>query len=137
MSFITELKGASESPNATGALYAGIVGLVISDLIPTPADAFYFNKERALRDKWKSGEIKPEEYWEKSASNYYLFNAAWWLFVGLATVYTKGSVNNKIVTLGALIGGGAVIATIYGNIQSDKKQLEEEAETKAASEVKK
>lgn len=126
MSVIQELKGVSGSQYATGALYAGLIGLFVSDLIPTPADAFYFDRERKLRDKWKSGEITPEQYWEKSASNYYLYNAAWWLFVGTATVMTKGSAENKLITMGALIGGGAVIGVIYSNIKKDKAQLEKE-----------
>ena len=126
MSLYNELKCVGSSQYATGALYAGLIGLFVSDLIPTPADAFYFDRERKLRDKWKSGEISPEEYWEKSASNYYLYNAAWWLLVGLATIYTKGMAENKIVTMGALIGGGAVIAVIHSNIQKDKNALAQE-----------
>jgi hypothetical protein len=128
MSLYAELKGVSESQYATGALYAGLIGLVVSDLIPTPADAFYFNDERKLRNRWKQGEIKPEEYWEKSASNYYLYNAVWWALVGLATIYTKGSAEDKILTMGSLIGAGAVISVIYTNIQKDKAELEREAQ---------
>lgn len=130
MSLYKEIKGISESPYATGALYVGLVGLLVSDLIPTPADAWYFNTERKLRDKWKGGEITPEAYWEKSASNYYLMNAAWWLLVGLATIYTKGDAENKIITMGTLIGGGAVLSVLYTNVQKDKLQLQKEEEAK-------
>lgn len=126
MGLYGEIKNVGASQYATGALYAGLIGLFLSDLIPTPADAFYFDRERKLRDKWKSGEISPEDYWEKSASNYYLFNAAWWLTVGLATIYTKGTAQNKIVTMGALIGAGAVIAVIHSNIRKDKIQISQE-----------
>jgi hypothetical protein len=128
MSLFDELKGVSESQYATGALYAGLVGLILSDLIPTPADALYFNRERVLRDKWKWGEIKPEAYWESSASNYYLLNVGWWILVGLATIYTKGTAENKIVTMGTLIGGGAVLAVLYTNVKKDKAQLAKESQ---------
>lgn len=127
MKFYEELKNVSESQFATGALYAGLIGLFVSDLIPTPADAFYFRDERILRDRWKKGEIKPEDYWEKSASNYYLYNAFWWIVVGLATIYTKGSAEDKLLTMSGIIGAGAVISVIYTNIQKDKAELQKEA----------
>lgn len=126
MSLYHELKGVSQSQYATGALYAGLLGLFLSDLIPTPADALYFASERKLRNRWKKGEIIPEEYWEKSASNYYLYNAAWWLLVGVATIYTKGTAEQKLMTMGGLIGAGAVVAVIYENIKKDKAELAEE-----------
>jgi hypothetical protein len=127
MSLYAELKGVSESQYATGALYAGLIGLLLSDLIPTPADALYFHHERTLRNRWKDNDILPNDYWEKSASNYYLYNAAWWALVGLATIYTKGTAEDKILTMGGLIGAGAVISVIYTNIQKDKADLEKEA----------
>jgi hypothetical protein len=130
MSLYSELRGVSDSQYATGALYAGLLGLALSDLVPTPADALYFDRERRLRDKWKSGEIAPDDYWEKSASNYYLFNAAWWLLVGLAVVYTKGSAEDKIVVMGGLIGAGAVISVIATNIQKDRMELLKEEQSK-------
>ena len=129
MSLYEELKGVSESQYATGALYAGLLGLMLSDLIPTPADALYFRDERKLRNRWKDSDILPEEYWEKSASNYYLYNALWWGLVGLAVIYTKGTAENKILTLGGLIGAGAVVSVIYTNIQKDKAELEKEKPT--------
>lgn len=127
MSLYQELKGVSESQYATGALYAGLLGLMLSDLIPTPADALYFRDERKLRNRWKEKDILPEDYWEKSASNYYLYNAIWWGLVGLATIYTKGSAEKKFLTLGGLIGAGAVAAVLYTNVQKDKAELAKES----------
>lgn len=124
MNFLTELKSVGNSQHATAGLYAGILGLALSDLIPTPADAFYFDRERKLRDRWKSGEITTDLYWEKNGSNYYLYNAAWWVLVGLAVVYTKGSVEDKLITMAGLIGAGAVVGVIVTNIHKDRLQLQ-------------
>ncbi len=58
MGLNSEIKGVSESKFATAALYSAGIGLVLSDIIPTPADAAYFWAEKKLRDKWKNGEIR-------------------------------------------------------------------------------
>ena len=47
---IDSIKEASKA-NAKGVLYAGLLGLLVSDILPTPADALYFYIERNLRDK--------------------------------------------------------------------------------------
>lgn len=133
MSLYGELQGVGESQYATGAIYAGLLGLFLSDLIPTPADALYFRDERKLRNRWKDRDILPEEYWEKSASNYYLYNAAWWALVGIATIYTKGTAEDKLLTLSGLIGAGAVISVIFTNIQKDKAELEKEQSTQTTT----
>ncbi len=124
MKVLAEINSVSHSQFATGALYAGVIGLMVSDLIPTPADAVYFNSDKKLREKRESGTLTPEEYLEKSASNYYVYNAVWWGLVALTTFYTKGSTETKLMVLCSLIGGGAVASVLYTNVKKDKQELD-------------
>lgn len=123
---IKSIKSGFKSEHANALLYAGLLGLILSDIIPTPADAVYFNVERNLRDKWKRGEIEPKQYWEKTAMAYYLLNPIWWTLVAGVTISIKGDATQKLKIAGALIGAGAVVAIIYKNIKKDEKQLEQE-----------
>ena len=121
-----EIGNASKGEYGAGVLYAGAVGLILSDIIPTPADALYFYTEKKLRDKWKNGEIAPEKYWKKTAMAYYLYNPIWWILV-LAVVYNiEGDLEKKAKIGLALAGAGAVIGIIYRNYSQDIKQIREE-----------
>ena len=93
--FFEEIGNASKGEYGAGVLYAGAVGLILSDIVPTPADALYFYTEKKLRDKWKNGEITPEQYWKKTAMAYYLYNPIWWILV-IAVIYNvPGDVSKK------------------------------------------
>jgi len=120
------VKSGLKSNESKAVLYAGLIGLIISDIIPTPADAIAFNIERKLRDAWKKGEITPSQYWRKKTIVYFSLNPIWWSLVALITINTKGDSEKKIKTLGWLIGGGALVSVIYKNIKKDKKDLADE-----------
>lgn len=121
-----EIGNASKGEYGAGVLYAGAVGLILSDIIPTPADAIYFYTEKKLRDKWKNGEITPEKYWKKTAMAYYLYNPIWWILV-LAVIYNiEGDLAKKAKIGLAIAGAGAVFGIIYRNYSQDIKQIREE-----------
>ena len=104
----------------TGVLYAGAIGLLLSDIIPTPADGLYFYAERKLKDKLESKLITPEQYWTRSALAYYGYNPIWWGLVLGAMVLTKGDYKQKAKVGLGIIGAGAVLGVIHKNIESDK-----------------
>ncbi len=118
------IKAALSGPHATGALYIGLLGLLLSDIIPTPGDALYFSLERKLRDEWKAGSITAKQYWARETTYYYGLNAAWWLIVILIAINIKGPVTRKMNFALAIIGIGAVSAVIYKNIHKDIVQQE-------------
>jgi len=121
-----EIGNASKGEYGTGVLYAGAVGLILSDIIPTPADALYFYTEKKLRDKWKNGEITPEKYWKKTAMAYYLYNPIWWILV-LAVMYNiEGDLAKKAKIGLAIAGAGAVVGMIYRNYSQDINQIRQE-----------
>lgn len=103
----------------TGLLYAGMLGLIASDIIPTGGDFLYFKKHKEWRDKWAKGELTSKQYWTRELLGYYTFNSGWWLMVGLAVYFTPKYENKLKVGL-ALIGTSAVAAIIYKNITKDE-----------------
>lgn len=130
----SEISKATDGKYGQGVLYAGAVGLILSDIIPTPADALYFYYERKLRNQWKAGTITPQNYWRKSVAAYYLLNPLWWTGVLATLYYVKGDVKQKAKVGLAVVGVGAVIGIIYRNytkdIQDAKKEVMDEIEPK-------
>ena len=110
-----KVKGAGEA-----VLYAGLIGLVLSDVIPTPADALYFRLMGKNKQKLERGEITPKQYWTRDALLYYGLNPLWWSLVLITVWKTKGEVNDKLKLLIALAGAGAVIGVISKNIKEEE-----------------
>jgi hypothetical protein len=108
--------------NKTGLLYAGMLGLILSDIIPTGGDAAYFYFHRKIRDKWAKGEYTSKQYWLREALAYYLLNSAWWAMVGAAVYFTPGNYKKKLQTGVILVGAGIAISVIAKNIGKDEKE---------------
>ena len=110
-----------ENNHKITVLYALGVGLLLSDLIPTPADAIYFNYQRNNKQKLEQALITPKQYWTRDAVGYYGFNAIWWTSVlGASFLIGKDFVQKRNLMIG-LLAGGAVIGVLHANIQKDKK----------------
>mgnify|MGYP006280113077 CR=1 FL=1 len=109
------------SIDKTKALYAVGIGLILSDVIPTPADALYFYRQRINKKKLESGEITPKQYWTRDAFGYYLYNPLWWSIVLGATITLGKSYEQKRNILIGLIAGGAVFGVLAKNIKEDEK----------------
>lgn len=110
-----------ESNNRTGLLYAVGIGLILSDIIPTPADALYFYRQRINKQKLEKGEITPKQYWSKDAFNYYALNPLWWALV-LGATYTLGKdYKQKRNILLGLLTAGVVVGVLSKNVKSDKE----------------
>lgn len=109
-------QGAGEA-----VLYAGLLGLLVSDIIPTPADAVYFRLQEKNKQKLDAGVITPKQYWTRDALMYYGLNPLWWSLVLVAVVNTKGGLDNKLKLGLGLIGAGAVIGVLSKNIREEEK----------------
>lgn len=116
-----EISTASKGGYGTAVLYAGMIGLLLSDIIPTPADALYFKLEQSNKKKLENNEITPKQYWTRDAVAYYGLNPIWWAIVLGITVSVKGDTAQKLKVAGALIGGGLVFGVLNSNIKKDKK----------------
>lgn len=111
-------KGAGEA-----VLYAGLIGLLLSDIIPTPADALYFRLMEKNKQQLEKKEITPKQYWTRDAALYYGLNPLWWLLVLGIVVKTKGGLDNKLKWGIGLVGAGAVLGVISKNIKEEERLL--------------
>jgi hypothetical protein len=105
--------------NESKILLAGGIGLILSDIIPTPADAWYFK----LQSKWKSEledkKITPKQYWTKNALAYYGLNPLYWSGILAITFAIGQNPREKLGIFAALLAGGAVIGVLSKNIKKD------------------
>ncbi len=115
------IQSAIKSGHGVGILYAGLIGLAVSDIIPTPADALYFYKQQRLKEKFAKKEITPDKYWFNEGANYYGLNLLWWLTVIGVVSITKGGLKRKASIGVGVIAAGAVIGVIALNIKKDKE----------------
>ena len=120
---IGTIKDAVKNKRAGEAvLYAGLLGLVVSDIVPTPADAIYFRLMEKNKQKLENNEISPRQYWTTDAMLYYVLNPLWWTLVLVAVVSTKGGLDQKLKIGIGIIGAGAVFGVINKNIKEEEKR---------------
>lgn len=97
------------------------VGLILSDIIPTPADALYLYQQRVDKNKLEKGELTPKQFWIRDVAGYYGYNTLWWaLIVGASFAIGKNYTQKRNILIG-LIAGGAVLAVVSKNIKKDEE----------------
>lgn len=126
---LNQIVEATEGHHGNAVLYAGAVGLLLSNIIPTPADALYFHREKKLKEKWDNKEITSEKYWQKTATAYYVYKPIWWGLVITAMYFTKGDVKDKAKIGLMIVGVGAVVGIIYRNYTKDIQNVRREVLT--------
>lgn len=131
---LKDIFAASQSKHATGVLYAGAVGIIMSDFIPTPAEVVYYYTEKNLHEKWKAGKISPEKYYRGTYAARTFGKTAWWLGVLTAVYFKKGDANQKAMFGLALVGAGMISGVIYKRMNRDfsdvKREVMAELESK-------
>lgn len=120
---VKSIDKAIASGHGNAILYAGAIGLLLSDVIPTPADAVYFRLQGINKAKLEKKEITPKQYWTRDALAYYGLNPIWWGLVLGAMVLTKGDFTKKAKVGIGIIAGGFVIGTLHKNIREEEKKL--------------
>ena len=104
----------------TKILAAVGVGLILSDIIPTPADAVYFSMQQKNKEKLQNKEITPAQYWTRDALAYYGLNPLWWILVlGISLGLGKNFMQKRNILIG-LAAGGIVVGVILRNIKKDE-----------------
>lgn len=116
------INSAVKSGHGNAVIVAGFLGLVLSDIIPTPGDALYFHRQQVLKSKLEKKEITPKQYWIKDATGYYLYNSVWWALVFGVVMLSKGSFDQKLKLGIALSGTGVVIGVLAKNIKKDNNE---------------
>jgi hypothetical protein len=118
------ISSAIKGGHGNAILYATALGLLLSDVIPTPADALYFNLQQKNKAKLEAKEITPKQYWTRDAIYYYGLNPLWWSLVLGAIYFTKGDYTKKAKVGLGLLATGFVVAVIHKNIKKDEKLIE-------------
>jgi hypothetical protein len=129
-----EILKSSEGRHSDGVLYAGAVGIILSDIIPTPAEAVFYYRERDLKQKWEEGKITPQQYYRGSYKSLHIAKSLWWIGVLGAMYFKKGTTQKKAMFGLALVGGGAIAGIIYRNMRKDFDEVK--ADVKAELEPK-
>lgn len=108
---------------STGALYIALLSAAAGSLIPSPADAFIFWRQREDKEEWVKGEISSKQYWGRQLLWYYTASPLWFgaLFAG---VYFFGkTTKQKLMIATAVVGGGAIIGVVAHNIEKDERLI--------------
>ncbi len=127
MSAHNQIKSLMTGDHAVAGLYVALLGAILGDLIPTPADPLYFWYTRRLRIQMENKEITPGQYWAKETAAYYFFNSGWWLLVLIVAISIKGDLRRKATVVGGVLGAGAMIGVIYKNITKDTEYFKNKA----------
>ena len=117
---IKSITSAINSGHGNAVLYAGALGLILSDVIPTPADAIYFSLQQKNKAKLEAKELTPKQYWSRDAIMYYGLNPLWWSLVFGAVYLTKGDYNQKLKVGFGLLATGVVVGVLNKNIKKDE-----------------
>jgi hypothetical protein len=117
---VKPISNAVKEGHGEAVLYAGAIGLLVSDIIPTPADSVYFYFQQKNKKKLEENQITPKQYWQREAFWYYTANPIWWSLVLSALYFTKGTLNNKVKVGLGIVAAGAVIGVINKNIKKDE-----------------
>lgn len=106
----------------TKLLIATGVGLVLSDIMPTPADAVYFKLEEKWKNQLEDGVIDAKQYWRKNALAYYGLNPIWWSMVLGSTLLFGKTFEQKLGIFAVLLSGGAIFGVLNKNIKQDTER---------------
>lgn len=123
---VNSFKSAISSGHGNALLYAGAIGLLLSDVIPTPADGLYFSLQQKNKAKLEAKEITPKQYWTRDAIYYYGLNPLWWGLVLGALYYTKGDYTQKAKVGVGILAFGVVLSVIHKNIKKDEELLKKQ-----------
>jgi hypothetical protein len=126
---IKSIKSAVSSGHGNAILYAGAIGLLLSDVIPTPADGLYFSLMQKNKAKLQANEITPKQYWTRDAVLYYSLNPLWWSIILGAMIYTKGNYTKKAKVGLGILATGVVLSVLHKNIKKDEELMQKKLTT--------
>ena len=107
--------------NKKQVMLAAGLGLIASNIIPTPGDAMYFYRKKKNIEKLNKNELTPTEFWSKDAFGYYFYNSAWWaLILGGSMFLATDLKQPKVKTFVVLTGLAAVATVLYNNTRNEK-----------------
>lgn len=107
--------------NGNALLFTAIAAAAIANIMPTPADYFYFKAQSRDKEKLEKGLITPKQYWTRDIAGYYLYTAGWYTAMFLTIQALGGTYKNNSRILLALLSGGLIIGVANQNIKRDEQ----------------
>ena len=95
-------------------LYTGVVGLALSDKIPTPNALLATLSLNNLKSRYDKGDIDVFEYKQRVEKMLSTYKYIWWGGVFATTFLAKGNAYDKAKLGGILIGIGLVASLLVG-----------------------
>jgi hypothetical protein len=93
-------------------LYTGVVGLALSNKIPTPNALLGTITLKNIKKEYDKGDISFFEFKERSEKTLNIYKNIWWGGVLATTFFVKGDVYQKAKVGGILIGIG-IVASMF------------------------
>ena len=100
-------------------ILVALLAAAVGDILPTPADAVYFNRQQRLNEKFDKGEITAKQKWMWDVFYYYALNPLYWLLLAFIVYAIKGDYHFKVKILLVLLAAGLVIGVISRNVKRD------------------
>jgi len=105
---LTEFDSIMTGEYGNAILYTGVVGLALSDKIPTPNALLATFSLNSLKSQYDKGDIDLFEYKTKVEKMLSTYKYIWWGGVFATTFLAKGNAYDKAKIGGILIGIGLV-----------------------------
>jgi hypothetical protein len=93
-------------------IYAALAGVVVSDLLPTPAMTIARARIKLLQFKQKDGQLSQEDIEKELSKTYAYVLPAWWIAVFSAVHFNKGGFYEKAKIAILMVGAGALVGMI-------------------------
>ena len=113
---------AIKDGNGNAIIYTAIGAAILANVMPTPADGFFFYQQRINKEKLDKGEITPKQYWTRDVFGYYFYTAAWYGLVLATVAAVGGSYQTKAKILLGLSGAGIVLGVVSKNIEAENEK---------------
>lgn len=107
---LSKISSATSGNLGSLLVYSAMIGLMLTDAVPNPGDAFASMKEKSLRQKMEDGQITDSKYRKGTIDAASLYAPLWWAGSLLAVFAYKGDAIAKGKLAGLLVFGGILTA---------------------------
>src|SRR3989344_1229088 len=112
MTFGQSWKHTMSNRGVDGALYIALLAAALGNLLPSPADAWIFWRQRVDAQKWVNKEISSKQKWARGLTWYYTAAPVWYITLFAVVYFFGNTTKQKLMLATAIIGGGAIIGVI-------------------------
>lgn len=111
---LTEFDSIMMGEYGNAILYTGVVGLALSDKVPTPNALLATLSLNNLKSRYDKGDIDVFEYKQRVEKMLSTYKYIWWGGVFATVFFAKGNAYDKAKLGGILIGIGLIASLLVG-----------------------